>query len=438
MNWLLETTSGIRALGPEPGGTVIAIIPGDDVALHHLWLNNTSPARRLDEARGQIIDLASQPIEDLHIAIGPANSEGKSWVAVISHENMHAHLSLFAASGHTPVHMVPAALLLQEGGVATLEDLLLFRTDDNAGATEPALAEHLVAGAIDKAQPFHPAIGDDTPLPIDLMQGPFAPTRRWWRERPFQLCVGGLAVLALLLALAPGLIHARQERRAVQAFDAGTRQLASRFLGSSTPEDAASAAVALAKARRRAEGAAIGARLTFIAHELEQVPEAHLTGVSMEGEQLRVVLGGPANAINTVLPRLAAGPFTVERLGTDILMADRRSTLVEGGPPVALARQQLVAAGNDAAILNALRNKPALHSIADLVRETRAILLKAGFNDAVIGETGSGVTVTIPAARARALLPALADLEAAGARFTALSVQPLGNQTLSASFGATP
>ena len=54
MNWLLETTSGINALRSDPGGAVIAIIPGDDVALHHLWLNATAPARRLDEARSQL------------------------------------------------------------------------------------------------------------------------------------------------------------------------------------------------------------------------------------------------------------------------------------------------------------------------------------------------------------------------------------------------
>ena len=86
MTILLATEDGVRPLGDagaDPSGATVAVIPGDDVALHHLTLAETDTRARLAEARMRATDLSAQPIEDLHVAVGPADADGASWVAVI-------------------------------------------------------------------------------------------------------------------------------------------------------------------------------------------------------------------------------------------------------------------------------------------------------------------------------------------------------------------
>lgn len=458
MNWLLMTADGVEPTGPIIAGdgssaaviagddSSVAIIAGDDVALHRLLLGETSVTRRAGEARMRAVDLAAQPLEDLHVAVGPADADGASWVAIISTERMAAHVAAIAAVGHTPRHMVPAALLLPEGGSAIWHDLLLFRTGDSAGAVEPALAAHIVPEAMHMARPFHPPPAD-TPLPVDLMQGSFAWRPRWWLERSFRLKAGLLAALALLLAIAPAVIGHWRASEAVAGFDADTVRIARQILGEAAPADAEAAAAALFSARQQAEGATIGARFTTLSHEIESLPQAHLAGVTLNNGRLHIALAGPADAINALAPRLAAGPFTIERNGVDVLMGDRRTLMLKGGgpaatrkggPPVALARQRLVAAGADAAILAALRQRPALSGRDQLAARTRTLLAAAGLGEAVVAETASGVSVTIPAVRSPILLPLLADMEAAGSRFISLVVRPHDDHSLSASFGVTP
>ena len=460
MNWLRKTAGGMQPPGPVAlddnspaacaagdgalmavtarNGAPVAVIAGADVVLHRLLLGETSVARRIGEARMRAVDLAAQPPEDLHVAVGPADADGASWVAITDRQRMAAHLAALTAAGHAPRHMVPAPLLLPDGGSATLGGLLLFRSGDNAGAVEPALAARLVPEAQQTALPFHLTPPVDTPLPVDLMQGEFSFRPRWWRDRGFRSKAALLVALALLLALAPALIGHRRTAEAIAGFDTGTVQVAHQVLGENAPADAAAAAAALTTARQQAEGAAIGARFTLLAREIERLPQAHLAAATFSDGQLHITLAGPADAINSLAPRLAAGPFTVERNGIDLRLGDRRTLMAQGGTPVVLARQRLVGAGADAAIVAALRKRPALSGPGQLAGHTRALLAAAGLGAAMVSETASGVAVTLPAVRSQTLLPLLADLEAAGARFTSLSVQPHDDNSLSASFGVTP
>ena len=66
------------------------------------------------------------------------------------------------------------------------------------------------------------------------------------------------------------------------------------------------------------------------------------------------------------------------------------------------------------------------------------MLAANGLGEAVVSETGGGIAIAIPAARSKVLLPMLADLEMAGARFTALDLRAQDDQTLAATIGATP
>ena len=438
MRWLLESTEGgVTPLGAgEEGAPVVAVLTGADVALHRLLLVESSPARRLEEARMRAVDLAAEPVDDLHVAVGEPDADGASWIALVDRAAMEAHVAAFAAAGAAPRHMVPAALLLPERGSARLGELLLFRNDEIAGAVEPGLAAHL--GAEVRAAPFRFVPGPDTPVPLDLMQGAFAPVRRWWNERGFRIAAAALTALALLLALAPLAIERARTAAAIAGFDRATVEIGQQVLGPAAPGDAAAAAAALAAARAKAEGPAVGARLSMLSREVEMLPDARLAGVGLQGDRMRVALGGPADAINAIAPRIAAGPFVTERLGTELLLGERRAGVLKSGSGYSEAMLRLVAARADAAILAAMKARPRAGGPAQLASRARAMLAANGLGEAVVSETGGGIAIAIPAARSKVLLPMLADLEMAGARFTALDLRAQDDQTLAATIGAKP
>ena len=146
MKLVLETADGVRALGDGEGDSDVltAVLPGDDIALHRVQLIETGAADRLEEARMRAVDLAARPVEDLHVAVGPADMDGASWIAIIDRARMQGHLEHLQAAGITPQHVVPAALLLPPAdngpSLARLDDRLLLRTADLGGLVEPELA----------------------------------------------------------------------------------------------------------------------------------------------------------------------------------------------------------------------------------------------------------------------------------------------------------
>lgn len=443
MNWLLETAEGLRPLATgDAAAPTVGVIPGDDVALHRLLLVETSTAGRLEEARMRAVDLAAQPVDDLHVAVGPPDAEGGSFIAIIDRLRMQAHVEHFHAAGALPAQITVAPLLLQENSAARLGALLLFRDQRMAGALESGLAAQIAPELYrhpGTLPAFGPHIGADTSVPLNLLQGEFAPRRRWWKEKRFRIITAGLVLLAMLLALAPLLIERARTAVSIRGFDTATVEMARQTLGTAAPQEADAAAAALAAARAKAEGPAVGARLSWVTREIDAVPAARLGGVTLEGgNSLSVELGGPAEAINTVAPRITSGPFTTEREGTTLNMGERRAGVVKSASPYSEALLRMVAARSDAALIATAKARPRVADAATLAQRTQALLLAAGLTEAVSAPTATGVAVTIPAARSQALLPLLADIELLGARFVALSIQPNTDGTLNASFGATP
>lgn len=430
MTLLIETADGVRTLVPgEEGTPAVALIPGDDVSLHRLLLAGTGPAERLSEARMRATDLAAQPIEELHVAVGPPDPEGASWVALIDRQRMAAHLAHLEAAGVRPRHLLPAALLLPgEAGapaMARLGDQLLLRTDTVAGLVERDLASALTgtdfAEGLQHLEEFTP-VGAPAPLPLDLLQGAFAPRRRWWTERRFQLAAGLLTLLLVALLLAPSLTERVREARAIAAYDRETIALAEESLGT-RPADAAAAATALADARRRAEAGALGARLSFAARAVEAVPGARLDTVRLQPDgTLLVTLGGPADAINAVGPGMAAGPFMTRADRTRLVIGDRQAGRAASDSALSAAMLRLVQARQDAALARAARTRPPMQPA-----NAAAALAAAGLADPAATAEGA---LAIPSARATVLLPLIADLEQRGARFTGAEIRRNADATL--------
>ncbi|MCG2842731.1 type II secretion system protein GspL, partial [Sandaracinobacter sp. RS1-74] len=225
MKLMLETAEGVRPLADsgEEGVALVGVLPGDDIALHRLHLQETDPAERLEEARMRAIDLAAQPVEDLHIAVGPPQEDGASWIAVIDRERMAGHIEHFRAAGAAPRHFTPAALLLDAPDIRPAmarfdDDRLLLRTQDFAGLVEPGLAPQLTGTAFPPRLPQLPAFEPAAPatLPLDLMQGDFAPRLKWWKSRRFRISAA-LLILLLARALAAPLLIGRARAAAAIA-----------------------------------------------------------------------------------------------------------------------------------------------------------------------------------------------------------------------------
>lgn len=434
MRFLLATPSGLLPLaGSETDAPLVGVITGDDVALHRVPLLETTPKRRLAEARMRATDLSAQPPEDLHLAIGDSNDAGNAWLAIIARERMLAHLAHFATHGAEPDSLVPAALLLatppgQTAAFAGLDDLVLVRNQTRAAATERALAE-IVAGqpAPDVLTPFAAAFSTASPLPLDLRQGEFARPVRWWRERAFRIAAAALLLLVTTLAAAPMVIESMRSRTAVAAADRATVEIATRALGKQ-PADAATGGAALESARRAAEANAIGPRLSFLAASIEQSPAARLDSVQMTpGGRLAITLGGPADAIISIGARLTAGPFNAALAGRALTLGDRRTARASSDAALPVAMARTITAQADAAILRSKTVPPRALPPAAIAEAFAA----AGL-DIVLAE---GAPARIQAARPTVLLPLLADLEAKGARFSTLILTRNDDETLAAEIG---
>jgi general secretion pathway protein L len=441
MTLVLETEDGVLRLGGadvEGESPLVALLPGDDIALHRLPLAESDARERLSEARMRATDLSAQPIEDLHVAVGPADADGQSWVALIDRQRMADHLAHLKAAGAQPAHVVPAALLLdmpESGpGMARFGDRVLIRTGEIAGLVEPSLASALsgtsLLGRFVQLSEFAPEAVPDV-LPLDLLQGEFAPRVRWWRERRFRLWGGLLALLVLLLALAPPLIDRARSAAAIAGYDQAVIELAAQTLGQ-RPADAMAASAALGAARASAEGGALGARLSFAAQGIESIPGARFDSVTLQPDgALKIGLGGPADAINLVGPRLAGGAFETRAEGTSVTLGGRVAGRPANDSPLSLAMLRLVAARQDAALVAAAKARGAPMT-ADQVA---AALVTAGLADPA---AAAGGRILVPAARSTVLLPLIADLELKGARFSAARIGRNADETLSATLEVKP
>lgn len=441
MTMLIATADGVETLvaGTDEEAPLVAVIPGDDVALHRLHLIETEGSARLDEARMRATDLAARPLDELHVAVGPADAEGASWIGIIERERMAGHVAHFEAAGAKPTHIIPAALLLppEPDGPSLARfgqtgDRVLLKTPEVAGLIEPVLTSSLAGssqlGRMARMSAFAPSAVPD-PLPLDLLQGAFAPRRQWWKERRFQLAAGLLTLLALLLLAAPTLIDRAKSAATIAAQDRAVVELAGATLGT-RPTSAEAGAAALADARRKAEGGAVSARLSAATQAIETVPAARLDSARLETDGgLRLALGGPADAVNTLIPRLAAGPFATTSSGTTVLMGDRRAGAAANASPLSLSMLRLVTARSDAAIVAAARARGGTMK----PEAVAAVFVASGL--AQPGPTGS---IAVPAARATVLLPLLADLELKGAHFTSATITRNADETLAGQFTVAP
>ncbi|MCG2842730.1 hypothetical protein L6Q21_17275, partial [Sandaracinobacter sp. RS1-74] len=214
---------------------------------------------------------------------------------------------------------------------------------------------------------------------------------------------------------------------AIAGYDQGVIELAAQTLGQ-RPENATDAAAALAAARSSAEGAALGARLSFAAAAVDAVPGSRLEQARLLPDGgLLLTLGGAAEAVNQLSARLASGPFEGKGDGTAFTLADRRAGTAASRTQLSTAMLRFVSARQDAAIVQIRKNIAPLPASA-----VRQAFVAAGFTDVAMAPGAGHISFHLPAARGTALLPLIADLEMKGARFDGASLSRNADSTLKA------
>lgn len=195
---------------------VVLVVPGSEVAVHWVELpENLAPAQALGAARILASEVTAEPLDTLHMALGPAiEGDDERCMALVGADRMADWLAEFQAIGFDPDHVVPEPLLLAlpEEGLASFRraGLTNVRGPRRAFAAEPGLAEILIGddamAAID-AEAFE----RDLPLlaaapPVDLRQGAFAKRRRfkidWSHIRRLAMMAGAILFVTLCIQLA--------------------------------------------------------------------------------------------------------------------------------------------------------------------------------------------------------------------------------------------
>lgn len=219
---------------------VVLVAPGEAVALHWIELPDLAPEQARAAARLLAADVAAEPLERLHVAVGAAEDAAGAGamrarpMAMVASAALAGWLAQAQENALDPDHVVPEPLLIpppadDAGERHWLRDdgLIVARGAASAHVAEPALAALVADGG---AQP----IGDDAfedglatalaAMPLDLRQGAFARRRRWrldWALARRLAMLGGL-ILAVTLLVQIALIAryridaAREDRRAAR------------------------------------------------------------------------------------------------------------------------------------------------------------------------------------------------------------------------------
>lgn len=184
------------------------LVSGAAVTTHTVVLPAEANPRKIAAAAAFALedDLADDPA-DLHFALGGPTGD-KRRVAVASHDVMGLWVSRIAALGLRADLLVPDYLVISKSPAA-YDGLVLAKSDTGGFAAEADLAGYLLESAPDA--PLHLSAAGllqdayaalQTAVPVNLLQGRYAPRRDWAAlARPWRR-VGMLAASVTLAALA--------------------------------------------------------------------------------------------------------------------------------------------------------------------------------------------------------------------------------------------
>ena len=208
--WLLLDGGGVAARGeapaplPEPGVKLALAVPGTQVAIHWLELDEgLTQAQAAAAARLMLADACAGPIAETHVAVGRPE-RGLTPVAFVASRLMALWLERFEARSILPTHLllpVPDEGLVRHGHGPVSD----YRGLATAFTLEPELAEMAIDGAevaeLGEAG-FEAALAPVLAAPpLDLRQGNFARRRRWRGSSGKARRIGWLLLALALVSL---------------------------------------------------------------------------------------------------------------------------------------------------------------------------------------------------------------------------------------------
>ncbi|MDB5722622.1 MAG: ral secretion pathway protein [Alphaproteobacteria bacterium] len=310
------------AIGPED--RVVAIAPGDSLALHWLELSSgLAPAQAVAAARLLVGERMAQPVADLHVAVGrEVEGEIGRCVALVPAATMESWLGDLAGIGVDPAAIVPEPLLLPvpEEGIVRFDrgDYSLFRAPGEAFALEPDTADLIVAGRvlfdIDPTvfeASAHAAAED--PL-LDLRQGPFARRRTWRIDPALVRRLAWLAAALVVVTLAIQVATILRYTFGADALEAETRRVAAAAL----PRNPGVANPTLELSDRllalRGGGVGYGAISSALFSAIRATPNVELNGLafSPDGSLRATVAADDIASLEALDRRVEAAGFAAD------------------------------------------------------------------------------------------------------------------------------
>lgn len=207
-------------------GPAFVLVPTEDVLLLAVDLPMASTSQRRAALPFAIEDRIAEPLDAVHVVLGPSLAAQTYLAAVVRHEVMAGWIATLAAAGLGHVRIVPDALALPvppagSWNVARAEDRMIVRIDTGVGFALP-VARFLSVWAAGGSLPcavFGPSLQLDLPMAtiadavdysrlaaatLDLRTGPYAPPARALppalRRVAAIVAIGLLAHTALLAA----------------------------------------------------------------------------------------------------------------------------------------------------------------------------------------------------------------------------------------------
>ncbi len=211
--WLRVADGAIVARGDgatlaEADDHVVAVVPAQDVTIHHAELPDLAEAQAQAVARLMISEQSAAPTGSLHIAVGNANGAGDRPVVAIDRGRMAALLADMAAAGIDPDAMVAAPMLLARPETGFVRgdfgNETILRGPDGAFADDPILTPLLTGGAVttlDRTALERGLVEGVTTPEVDMRQGIFAKRRAWGLDWVRLRRIGWLALAVAVVTL---------------------------------------------------------------------------------------------------------------------------------------------------------------------------------------------------------------------------------------------
>lgn len=331
--WLRLRDGAVAARGntfPPPneeGERIVAVVPGEDVAIRWVDLPVLAPRQAAAAARLLAAGESAAPVESLHVALGRTEAEAEAErrpMALASIDRMRAWLDQAQALGCDPDHIVPEPMLLApppEGMWSWPRgERCIVRGPALAYAAEPELAAQVAGGpltAIADAR-VEQGLAHALAIPaLDLRQGPFARRRRWRLDASFVRRLAWLAAGIAALVLAAQLVLLLKYSFAAARLEEQARIVAREALPRATRlvDPPAQLRERLAALRGGGLGFTRSASALFAA--VRDTPQVELSALRFDeaGTLRATVTAATAPDIAALQQRLDAAGFAVESGG---------------------------------------------------------------------------------------------------------------------------